>query len=148
MRKFLIPAALLVIGMAGCSVEPATEAVDVPTNAEASVADAPVEAPAPDPFAGETVSQKNARQKAGDYLDYSAFSSSSLVNQLEFEGFSTDDSSYAVFVLQVDWNEQAALKAADYLEYSSFSRSGLIDQLIFEGFTPEQAAYGVSTTGL
>ena len=101
-----------------------------------------------DPFAGESVSQRNARRKAGDYLDFSAFSRTGLIEQLEFEGFSTVDATYAVDALNVDWNEQAAKKAADYLEFSAFSRQSLIDQLIFEGFTQAQAAYGVSTTGL
>jgi hypothetical protein len=96
----------------------------------------------------ETVSQANAREKASDYLDTSAFSRSGLIDQLEFEGFETADATYGVDALTVDWNEQAAKKAADYLDTSSFSRSGLIDQLEFEGFTTEQATYGVSQTGL
>ncbi|MBD5785098.1 Ltp family lipoprotein [Cellulosimicrobium terreum] len=99
-----------------------------------------------------TVAQQNAYQSAVDYLDYTAFSRSGLVDQLEFEEFSTADAEFAVARLEaeggVDWNEQAAASAADYLDYTSFSRSGLIDQLLFEGFTAEQAEYGVSKTGL
>ena len=67
---------------------------------------------------------------------------------MEFEGFSTEDATWAVDRVTVDWNEQAAEKAKDYLEFTSFSRSGLVEQLIFEGFTPEQAEFGVSKTGL
>ncbi len=100
------------------------------------------------PFASETLSQTNARRTADDYLDYSAFSPSGLIEQLEFEGYSNGDAAYAVDALGVDWNEQAAKMANDYLDYSAFARSGLIEQLEFEGFTPEQAEYGVSTTGL
>lgn len=96
----------------------------------------------------ESAGQKNARQSAADYLDYMAFSHSGLVDQLEFEGFSTADATYGVDALTVDWNEQAALSAAEYLDYTSFSRSGLIDQLVFEGFSQAEAEYGVSTTGL
>ena len=103
---------------------------------------------APEPVAGETVSQKNPRQKAADYLDYSSFSHSGLIDQLVFEGFTQADAAYGVDALKVDWNEQAAKKAADYLDYSSFSHSGLIDQLVFEGFTQAEAEYGVGTTGL
>jgi Host cell surface-exposed lipoprotein len=121
-------------------------ATAAPTTAAPTTA-APTTA-APDPFAGETVGQKNARQKAASYLDFMAFSSSGLIEQLEFEGFSTEDSAYAVFVSNVDWNDQAAKKAADYLDFTSFSHSGLVEQLVFEGFTQEQAEYGVSTTGL
>ena len=96
----------------------------------------------------ETAGQRNARRSAESYLDVSAFSRSGLIKQLEFEGFSMDDATYAVDVVEVDWNEQAAKSAASYLDVSSFSRSGLIKQLEFEGFTREQAEYGVSTTGL
>jgi Host cell surface-exposed lipoprotein len=92
---------------------------------------------------GLSSGQENARQQAESYLDYSAFSRKGLIEQLEFEGYSTADATYAVDNVTVDWNEQAALKAKDYLDYSSFSRSGLIEQLIFEGFTRAQAEYGV-----
>ena len=95
-----------------------------------------------------TMGQSNAVSKALDYIEYSAFSKKGLLGQLEFEGFSTADSKFAVNYIDVDWFEQAALKAADYLDYSSFSRKGLIDQLLFEGFTREEAVYGVDQTGL
>lgn len=95
-----------------------------------------------------TMSQQNARDKAADYLEYSAFSRTGLINQLAFEKYSTADATWAVDHMTVDWNEQAAKKAKDYLEYSSFSRAGLKDQLAYEGFTPAQAEYGVSKTGL
>lgn len=96
----------------------------------------------------ETVSQQNARQKAEDYLDYSAFSRKKLIEQLEYEGFSKADATYAVGAVSPNWNEQAAKKAKDYLDYSSFSRSRLIEQLEYEGFTTKQATYGVNQTGL
>lgn len=95
-----------------------------------------------------TVSQQNALRAAGDYLKFSAFSRPGLIHQLEYEKYSTEDSTWAVDRVTVDWNAQAAKSAADYLKFSSFSRSGLVEQLLYEGFTPEQAEYGVSTTGL
>ncbi len=98
--------------------------------------------------AAGTVSQQNAKRSAESYLDFTAFSHSGLIDQLEFEGFSTEDATWAVDRLDVDWNEQAAKSAGSYLEFSAFSRSGLIDQLLFEGFTQEQAEYGVDQTGL
>ena len=103
---------------------------------------------APPATSNLTTSQSNAVGKALDYIDYSAFSKKGLIDQLEFEGFSTADSKFAVNFIDVDWFEQAALKAASYLDYSSFSRKGLIDQLLFEGFTREEAVYGVDQTGL
>jgi len=94
--------------------------------------------------AGEvaTASQEQAARKAADYLDYSSFSRQGLIEQLEFEGFSTADAAYGVDSLSVDWKKQAAQKAKDYLDYSAFSPEGLIEQLEFEGFTNAQAEYG------
>jgi len=85
--------------------------------------------------------------KAADYLEFSAFSRSGLIEQLEFGGFTTTQAEYGVDALDADWNEQAALKAADYLESSAFSRSELIEQLEFGGFTTTQAEYGVDAAG-
>ncbi|WP_284751917.1 Ltp family lipoprotein [Arthrobacter sp. efr-133-R2A-120] len=98
--------------------------------------------------AAGTVSQQNALRKAADYLSFSAFSRTGLIGQLEFEKYSTEDATWAVDRVKVDWNQQAAKKAKDYLGFTSFSHSGLVDQLIFEGYTPEQAEYGVSQAGL
>mgnify|MGYP003564406486 FL=1 len=95
----------------------------------------------------ETVGQANARQTAERYLDFSAFSRSGLIEQLEFEGYSTQDATYAVDAVGADWNEQAAKKAESYLASSSFSRQGLIDQLVFEGFSQAEAEYGVTQVG-
>ena len=95
-----------------------------------------------------TVSQINAKRSAANYLSYSAFSRSGLIDQLVFEGFSQSDATYGVDSVNPDWANQAAKSAASYLSYSAFSRSGLIDQLVFEGFTQDQAEYGVGTTGL
>ncbi|GAB2657003.1 Ltp family lipoprotein [Nocardia goodfellowii] len=91
-----------------------------------------------------TSGQRNAIRSAQQYLDYSAFSRSGLIHQLEYEDFSTADATFAVDSLNVDWNEQAAKSAEQYLEYTSFSRSGLIDQLVYDGFTRAQAEYGVN----
>ena len=96
----------------------------------------------------ESVSQSNARESALSYVNYSAFSRTGLIKQLEYEGFSRSDATYGTDALNADWNEQAALSAQSYLDYSSFSRSGLIDQLIYEGFTKSQATYGVNAVGL
>ncbi|WP_309230758.1 Ltp family lipoprotein [Nocardia sp. SYP-A9097] len=93
-----------------------------------------------------TSSQRNAIRSAQQYLDYSAFSRSGLIHQLEYEDFSTADATFAVDSLNVDWNEQAAKSAKQYLEYTSFSRSGLIDQLVYDGFTRAQAEYGANAS--
>lgn len=85
---------------------------------------------------------------ANDYLDYTAFSKSGLIEQLEYEGFSNEDATYAVNKISVDWKEQAVNMANDYLDYTSFSRSGLIEQLEYEGFSNEDAVYAVDQIGL
>lgn len=108
----------------------------------------PAPAPAPAPAPELTAGQENAVRKAESYLDYTAFSRSGLIDQLEYEGFSTDDATFAVDTVTVDWMVQAAKKAQNYLEYTSFSRSGLIDQLEYEGFTPDEAVHGADSTGL
>ena len=110
------------------------------------VTEMPTDSPAP--ASNLTVAQANAVEKALTYLDVLAFSKKGLIKQLEFEGFSTVDSSFAVDHIVVDWFEQAAIKAAEYLDVTSFSRKGLIEQLLFEGFTQDEAVYGVDQTGL
>ncbi len=94
-----------------------------------------------------TLGQKNALSKAKSYLAYSSFSYEGLVEQLEYEEFSHEESTYGADNCGADWNEQAAKKAKSYMDYSSFSKKGLIGQLEYEGFTKEQAEYGASTVG-
>lgn len=86
----------------------------------------------------------SALQKAHDYLNYSAFSRTGLIEQLEYEGFSKDDATYAVDNCGADWEKQAVLKAKQYRGYSAFSHKGLVEQLEYEGFTHEQAEYGAT----
>ena len=95
-----------------------------------------------------TAGQSNAMRTARDYLGVLAFSRSGLIKQLEFEGYSNADATFAVDAIDVDWNEQAAKSARQYLDVMGFSRSGLINQLMFEGFTRQQAEYGVTEAGL
>ena len=115
---------------------PATTAPPVETTA------APTATPA------ESVSQREARESAASYLRYSSFSRLGLIDQLKYEGFSTEDATYGVDAQNADWFAQAVLTAESYLSYSSFSRSELIGQLEYEGFTSEQAVYGVDAVGL
>lgn len=97
---------------------------------------------------GATAGQRNAVRSAQSYLDFSSFSRQGLIDQLEYEGYSTEDATFAVDYVSPDWNEQAAKSAQSYLDFSPFSRQGLIEQLIYEGFTDAQAVYGVDQAGL
>lgn len=137
MRSLSIAVLLAIAASAvGCAPDQTT----VPRDQAATTA--PDEPANPDP--GLSTGQRNAIESAENYLSFTAFSQSGLIEQLEFEGYSTADATFAVESLEVDWNEQAAKSAANYLEMTSFSLSGLIEQLEFEGFTPEQAAYGAN----
>ena len=107
----------------------------------------PAPTAAADPLAGISLGRKNAIKSAESYLNYSSFSRKGLVDQLRFEGYTSDEAVYACDYLEPDWYAEAAEAAASYLRYTSFSRQGLIDQLLFEGFTEEEAEYGVTAAG-
>lgn len=88
--------------------------------------------------------QRNALAKAKDYLRYAAFSRKGLAEQLAHDGFSSDDSEYAVANVGASWDQEAAKKAKDYLAYTSFSQSELTEQLVYDGFTQTEAESGAS----
>lgn len=94
-----------------------------------------------------SVSKQNALKSAKSYLNTSAFSRKGLIEQLEYEKYSTEDATYAVDNCGANWNEQALKSAKSYLNTSAFSYSGLKEQLEYEGFTSEQASYGVNNCG-
>ena len=104
--------------------------------------------PEPEPASTNiTLGQKNALKSARGYLDHSSFSRSGLIEQLEYEGFSYQESEYGVERCGANWNEQAVKTAQGYLNHSSFSRLSLIAQLEYEGFTSDQIEYGVKAVG-
>jgi hypothetical protein len=145
-KRFIAPIALVaIIGISaatnsgGSGPAPVESSVSSPEPTE--------EAEVQEEAVTETISQKNARQSAESYLSFSAFSRQGLIDQLEFEEYSTEDAEYAVDALDVDWNEQAAKSAESYLEFSAFSRQGLIDQLVFEGYSKAEAEFGVTAVG-
>ena len=95
------------------------------------------------------VSQQNAVRAAKNYLSTMPFSRNGLINQLTaIEGYSTEDATFAVDNITVDWDEQAAKAAKNYLSTMPFSRNGLVNQLTaIEGYTYAQAEYGVTAVG-
>lgn len=144
MKKAII-ATLLggAIALAGCGTVSTT---GKPTNPLGSPSSTWTIAPVvTEPANNFTAGQNQAIKKAQSYLRSSAFSRSGLIKQLEYEKFSTADSTFAVDNITVDWNEQAVKKAHSYLRSSSFSKSGLVAQLEYEGFTAAQAQYGADT---
>jgi hypothetical protein len=134
------------------AVQDMNASLTVPTPTEENAvldagAPASESAQAPAANGGLTMDQDNALGSASDYLDVSAFSRSGLIEQLEFEGYSTADATMAVDAVGADWTEQAFLAAQQYLQVSNFSQSALVDQLEYDGFTAEQAKAGVFQLG-
>lgn len=87
--------------------------------------------------------ERNALQSAKDYLALIPFSYSGLVEQLEYEGYTNSEATYAADHCGADWYEQAVKSAQQYLDIMPFSRSGLIEQLEYDGYDYDQAVYGV-----
>ena len=94
-----------------------------------------------------TMGERNALESARQYLNSMAFSYSGLIEQLEYEGYSNSEATYAADNCGADWYEQAARSAKEYLDAMPFSRQGLIEQLEYEGFTYEQAVYAAEQNG-
>lgn len=105
--------------------------------------------PEPEPEPELSLSQEQAIVSAQSYLTtVGGFSRSGLIDQLEYEGFSTADAEFAVDYLDVDWREQAVISAESYMEnVGGFSRQGLIDQLEYEGFSTKNAEYAADQVG-
>ena len=76
------------------------------------------------------------------------FSLNGLIEQLEYEGFSSDEAKYAADNCGADWKEQAVLMGRKYLELYDFSRSDLYEQLKYEGFSSNEAGYALRELGL
>lgn len=92
----------------------------------------------------ETMGEKNALSSANSYLSITNFSYKGLCEQLEYEGYSTSESTYAADNCGADWFDQAAGSAKSYLALMAFSKQGLVEQLEYEGYTKEQAEYGAA----
>jgi len=103
-----------------------------------------VASPVPD----ETLTQQGARELAAQYLAYAAFSVDGLLQRLQTEGYSEDDAAYAVFVSNVDWNDQAVKRGQVYLERAAITRTDFIGSLLEEGFTLEQAEHSADVNGV
>ena len=88
-----------------------------------------------------------AERAAKNYLSMMPFSRSGLIEQLEFEGYSSSEATVAVDSLSIDYNEQAYRAAKNYLLMMPFSSLELVEQLEFEGYTQSQAIAGVSRIG-
>lgn len=94
-----------------------------------------------------SLAQQNAIAKAKSYLSMMGFSRTGLIQQLEFEGFPTEDATFGADNAGADWNAECAEKAKSYLDMMAFSRDGLAEQLAFEGFQQTEIDYGLAAVG-
>ena len=94
------------------------------------------------------IEKRSAIEKAQSYLSCMPFSPSRLYDQLLYEGFSEEDSQFAIDHLIVDWDEMCYETAVSYItNVGGFSKKSLIHQLEFEGFTKKQAKKAVKRLG-
>ena len=86
--------------------------------------------------------EDTALKEAGRFIEVKPFSRQGLIEYMEAEGYSAEESAAAVDALEIDWNEMAVKQAQSFLGYMSLSGEKLIEQLKSVGFTEEQALYG------
>jgi len=153
--KVIIANLAFVMFLVACGA-PEPEIIEDPTpEPTEEVEETPAPEPEEDPTVEETeldsdvtVEQENAVRSAENYLSFTSFSREGLVEQLKFEGFSSEDAEFAVSQLDVDYYEQAEKTAMKYQDMTGMSRDGLIGQLEFDGYTREQAEHGADSVGL
>ena len=97
---------------------------------------------------GDTESQQKALDRAKEYLSNLPLSHDGMVTQLEFDGYSNADATYAADNCGANWNEQAARMANQLLTTGSYTRATMIEELKSNGFTDDQAAYGADAAKL
>ncbi|MDD9348393.1 Ltp family lipoprotein [Mumia sp.] len=147
-KRFIIPLALVVVGVIAVSSGEESEAGSTTTGS--STTSEGNAAPKP----SYTKSQEEAIEAAESYLDTGHFSKKGLIGQLSSsagEGFTRAEAEHAVTTVDADWKAEAVEAAESYVELGGFSRSGLIDQLTSsagEGFTQAEAEYAVTKVGL
>ncbi len=148
-RRLLLP--FIPLFLLACSpdkTESGGAAAAASSVAVASTAPAVLTSVVASPIPDETLTQQGARELAAQYLAYAAFSVDGLIQRLQLEGYSEDDAAYAVFVSNVDWNDQAVKRGRVYIEREAITRTDLIGRLLEEGFTLEQAEASASANGL
>ena len=94
------------------------------------------------------IEKRSAIEMAQSYLLTMPFSPSGLYDQLLYEGFSEEDSQFAIDHLIIDWDEMCYETAVSYVtNIGGFSKKSLIHQLVYDGFTKKQAKKAVKRLG-
>lgn len=94
-----------------------------------------------------TIGKRNAKKSAKSYISALALSRTQMIEQLEFEGYTTEEATYGADNCGADWNVEAAECAENLLDVMGMSRSQLAEQLEFVGFTDEQIEYALEKVG-
>lgn len=138
--RYICPDQRLALREASDTAETTTTSTSTTITRPPTTTAPPTTAP---PTTAEDPEVVSARGTARDYLEYSGFCRPSLIDQLEYEGYSNAAAVAAVDSLDVDWLAETVRVAQSYVDYSDFSHAGLVDQLEYEGCEPahaEQAA--------
>ena len=94
------------------------------------------------------IEKRAAIEAAINYIYCCDMSPVKLYEQLIFEGFSEENSEFAVNHIDTDFDEECYNMAYSYVvNIGGFSKQSLIDQLVFEGFTEKQAKKAVKRLG-
>lgn len=107
----------------------------------------PPEETTPPTQSGPSAGESNALSSAKDYLQLMSFSYNGLIDQLEYEGYTHAEATYAADNCGADWNEQAVIEAKNYIDLMPFSYTGLVEQLEYDQYTRAQAEYGANNCG-
>ena len=76
------------------------------------------------------------------------YSRSTLLTQLQYDGFSAEEATYGADNCGADWNMQATVAATHLVASGITDKDGLVAQLQALGFTADEAVYGAAAGGL
>ena len=93
----------------------------------------------------ETAGEKNALAAANLYLSTVPYSYQGLIDQLEFDGYTSSEAKYGADNCKADWKELAKLDALNYLGTMPMSEKKLREQLQFDGFLDDEIDYAIET---
>lgn len=88
--------------------------------------------------------KKEALELAKSYIEASTFSKSGLIKQLEYEGYTKKEATYAANRCGADWNEEAIEFA---LKHTPCSKESLESYLSCFGFTSSQIKFALKEIG-
>ena len=100
-------------------------------------------------FISRTTELRNAVETANSLIEKVPYSRAHLIEALEREGFSHEDSVYGADYCDAYWDEQAARAAKQYIEDSDeeVSLNDLLNKLEDDGFIGRESIYAAEQNG-